>query len=231
MGKEIVAANSKYTEEFKIKVAKATLEDGSTLKSVGEKFGVHPTLVRNWKLKFGGTNLDVGEAGTTPILILVDLYQRIEDEGVEEFDDLDADAQLALIVNAAKDFFQQVAENFTASVEVHLLGLEEKNTNFVGSDNFEMVNANTVSQFYDDGFIQFSVSQMDEIDWSDNLAEISANLDCIISAIGVHPNYEGIIKQGYAIGELEDGMISDEDEDEFWDNDIWNKQYDSYFNN
>lgn len=40
-------AKSKYTEEFKIKVAEATLEDGSTLKSVGEKFGVHPTLVRN----------------------------------------------------------------------------------------------------------------------------------------------------------------------------------------
>ena len=45
-------ANSKYTKDFKMIVAEATLEDGSTLKSVGEKFGVHPTLVRNWKLKY-----------------------------------------------------------------------------------------------------------------------------------------------------------------------------------
>ena len=41
-------ANSKYTKDFKMRVAEATLEDGSTLKSVGEKFGVHPTLVKNW---------------------------------------------------------------------------------------------------------------------------------------------------------------------------------------
>ena len=47
-----MAAKSKYTEEFKIKVAEATLEDGSTLKSVGEKFGVNPTLVRNWRIKY-----------------------------------------------------------------------------------------------------------------------------------------------------------------------------------
>jgi len=51
-GEDIMAAGSKYTEEFKIKVAEATLEEGSTLKSVGEKFGVNPTLVRNWRIKY-----------------------------------------------------------------------------------------------------------------------------------------------------------------------------------
>ena len=47
-----MAPKSKYTEEFKIKVAEATQEDGATLKSVGEKFGVNPTLVRNWRIKY-----------------------------------------------------------------------------------------------------------------------------------------------------------------------------------
>lgn len=52
-----MAPKSKYTEEFKIKVAEATQEDGATLKSVGEKFGVNPTLVRNWRIKYlGETN-------------------------------------------------------------------------------------------------------------------------------------------------------------------------------
>ena len=57
-------ATSKYTEEFKIKVAEATLEDGSTLKSVGEKFGVNPTLVRNWRIKYIEENSsEVGNGG------------------------------------------------------------------------------------------------------------------------------------------------------------------------
>ena len=45
-------ANSKYTEDFKKKVALAASDGSSTLKAVGQKFGVNPTLVRNWKLKY-----------------------------------------------------------------------------------------------------------------------------------------------------------------------------------
>ena len=57
-----MAANSKYTEEFKNKVAEATREDGATLKSVGEKFGVNPTLVRNWRIKYvEGTQSEGGD--------------------------------------------------------------------------------------------------------------------------------------------------------------------------
>jgi transposase-like protein len=41
-----------YTEEFKKEVALAAKEPGSTLASIGEQFGVSPTLVRNWKIKF-----------------------------------------------------------------------------------------------------------------------------------------------------------------------------------
>jgi hypothetical protein len=43
---------SKYTEEFRRSVAEAAMEKGATLKSVGERFSVSPTLVRNWKIKF-----------------------------------------------------------------------------------------------------------------------------------------------------------------------------------
>ena len=182
-------------------------------------------------MKYGVDKINKDETEAKPILLLIDLYQRIQDEGVDEFYDLDADSQLKLIKNSAKVFFQQVKENFAKSVSVYLLGLSESGTNFLSLDAFEKINTNTISQFYDDGFIQFSVNQMDEIDWSINLAKISGNLNCIISAIGEHPSYKGIIKQGYAIGELEDGMISDEDEEEFLNNEGWIKQYDRYFNN
>ena len=41
-----------YDDDFKKQVAKASLESGATLKSVGEEYGVNPTLVRNWRIKF-----------------------------------------------------------------------------------------------------------------------------------------------------------------------------------
>jgi hypothetical protein len=47
-------ANKKnsYSDDFKREVAEAARKSGATLASVGEKFGVSPTLVRNWKIKF-----------------------------------------------------------------------------------------------------------------------------------------------------------------------------------
>ena len=58
-----MAPTSKYTDEFKIKVANATLEPGSSLKSVGEKFGVNPTLVRNWRIKYLEETQKEGDSG------------------------------------------------------------------------------------------------------------------------------------------------------------------------
>ena len=43
---------SKYTDEFKKEVGEATFEEGMSLAKVGEKYKVHPTLVRNWRLKY-----------------------------------------------------------------------------------------------------------------------------------------------------------------------------------
>ena len=43
---------SKYTEEFKKEVGEATFEEGMSLAKVGGKYNVHPTLVRNWRLKY-----------------------------------------------------------------------------------------------------------------------------------------------------------------------------------
>ena len=45
-------STSKYTEDFKKQVAEATLEEGMSLAKVGKKFNVHPTLVRNWRIKY-----------------------------------------------------------------------------------------------------------------------------------------------------------------------------------
>ena len=78
-----MAAKSKYTEEFKINVAEATMEDGSTLKSVGEKFGVNPTLVRNWRIKYvEGTSSERGDEAEKKISDeqLTEIFGDVEDK-------------------------------------------------------------------------------------------------------------------------------------------------------
>ena len=52
---------SKYTEEFKKEVGEATFEEGMSLAKVGEKFNVHPTLVRNWRIKYCSDRLSADE--------------------------------------------------------------------------------------------------------------------------------------------------------------------------
>ena len=45
-------SKSKYTKDFKKEVGEATFEEGMSLAKVSEKFKIHPTLVRNWRLKY-----------------------------------------------------------------------------------------------------------------------------------------------------------------------------------
>lgn len=64
-----------YSEDFKREVAEASLEDGVTLKSTGEKYGVNPTLVRNWRIKYGG---GIDESKSDSEWIDVDQIKLIE---------------------------------------------------------------------------------------------------------------------------------------------------------
>ena len=52
MSDEAPKKKNTYSDAFKKEVAEAAQLPGATLASVGEQFGVSPTLVRNWKIKF-----------------------------------------------------------------------------------------------------------------------------------------------------------------------------------
>ena len=67
---------NKYTDQFRRSVAEAALEEGATLKAVGEKFGVHPTLVRNWKIKFS-EELDPGDSKSDEIITDADFQKGL----------------------------------------------------------------------------------------------------------------------------------------------------------
>ena len=148
-------ANSKYTEDFKVRVAEATLEDGSTLKSIGEKFGVHPTLVRNWKLKY----IDHSD-GSETIHASVDdsesqkfklSYKRIfvdsadiEDEIKELVESGDfSDAINAVFVISNGSFY----EIFDDSVDDEVEAIETKITNLKYDDTGLSIDAEFLFEF------------------------------------------------------------------------------------
>ena len=148
-------AKSKYTEEFKIKVAEATLKDGSTLKSVGEKFGVHPTLVRNWKLKYSGhsggsetINVSADDSDTQKFKLS---YKRIfidnaeiEDEIKELIESGDfSDAINAMFVISNGSFY----EIFDDSVDDEVEAIETKITNLKYDDTGLSIDAEFLFEF------------------------------------------------------------------------------------
>ena len=58
---DMATKRKSYSDEFKKKVAEAASKSGVTLKSVGEQFGVNPTLVRNWKIQFASSSESNGD--------------------------------------------------------------------------------------------------------------------------------------------------------------------------
>ena len=114
-----MSGSSKYTDEFKMKVATATQEEGSTLKSVGEKFGVNPTLVRNWRIKFlnkeGSSKKETNLVDPSKIKeALEDLEYEIEDYLYSEGSEFSVKGFTSLIMSCSK-------ENKKVSIELDLL--------------------------------------------------------------------------------------------------------------
>ena len=148
-------ANSKYTEDFKVRVAEATLEDGSTLKSIGEKFGVHPTLVRNWKLKYidhsGGSETIHASHNDSDSRKFKLSYKRIfvdsaeiEDEIKELVESGDfSDAINAVFVISNGSFY----EIFDDSVDDEVEAIETKITNLKYDDTGLSIDAEFLFEF------------------------------------------------------------------------------------
>lgn len=162
------------------------------------------------------------------VLVLADLYQRIQDSGVDEFADLDGKAQASLIRRMASDLIRWISDNIEGEREVFLLGLKGSRVTKLNQKSLNKVTEHNASEFYDDGFIQFALSDPTANDWKIGFMNLSGDLDCIISVIGKHPNYDGIIKQGYEFGKFGEGMISDKNAKEFLNNETWVKQYNTW---
>ena len=54
---------NRYTPEFKAKVALAALKNEETISELSARFGVHPTMISNWKRALLESASDVFEKG------------------------------------------------------------------------------------------------------------------------------------------------------------------------
>ena len=96
-----VNKKNSYSEDFKREVAEAAQKSGATLASVGEQFGVSPTLVRNWKIKF----LEVADNPKTavnnkPKLSVQAIQSWMQNSAIEGTVDGDGDLYVSLETSA-----------------------------------------------------------------------------------------------------------------------------------
>jgi transposase-like protein len=71
-----------YTANFKFKIALEALGEAKTINEIASKYGVHPTMVRNWKKQLMSEGADVFQRTTkrkTPELGVneAELYEQI----------------------------------------------------------------------------------------------------------------------------------------------------------
>ena len=104
---EQTKSKKSYSDEFKMEVAEATLQTGATLASVGEQFGVSPTLVRNWKIKFiDEQNVIEGSceaANPLELSALKDWLQKSEVSGT-----IDSDGDLYATIETSSEEITEV---------------------------------------------------------------------------------------------------------------------------
>ena len=134
----------KYTDEFKKIVAKEANEGSKTLKELGEKYNINPTLVRNWKIQFQDQS-----SNTLPT---EEEKKNIEKSSVSELNslsitniqtNLSLDDDLDTIkntLNVSKSFIEQAKNNIKQGILTDQHDRLESAENYI-SDGFSLIQA------------------------------------------------------------------------------------------
>ena len=135
---------NKYTDEFKKIVAKEANEGSKTLKELGEKYNINPTLVRNWKIQF--------QDQSSVTLPTEEEKKNIEKSSVSELNslsitniqtNLSLDDDLDTIKNAlnvSKSFIEQAKNNIKKGILTDKFANLESAENYL-TDGFSLIQA------------------------------------------------------------------------------------------
>lgn len=144
ISKETKNMKNKYTDEFKKTVAKEANEGSKTLKELGEKYNINPTLVRNWKIQFQDQSSDT--------LPTEEEKKNIEKSSVSELNslsitniqtNLSLDDDLDTIKNAlndSKSFIEQAKSNIRKGILTDEFDRLESAENYI-NDGYSLLQA------------------------------------------------------------------------------------------
>jgi transposase-like protein len=134
---------NKYTDEFKKTVAKEANEGSKTLKELGEKYNINPTLVRNWKIQFQDQSSNTPteqEKKKTEISSIGEL-NSLSITNIQT--SLSLDDNLDTIKNAlsdSKSFIEQAKSNIKKGILTDEFDRLESAENYI-NDGFSLIQA------------------------------------------------------------------------------------------
>jgi len=219
---------SKYTEEFKTKVGLEAAKGESSLKVIGEKFGVHPTLVRNWRIKYAEEQAEDSNDALT--VVCVNTYPFCDRNDVDDPSSLAEDQAITFCVSIV----EEVREAFSNNVD------EDIDRLFVRSKKNGVLTIVPISEYLESPCLiesvisedeaVFFISELDSMDWASSIIMISDELETSITLYGPHGDHDDrIVKQGYDCGDLDTGIVEDPDEIETYGSESFENIYESYF--
>jgi transposase-like protein len=134
---------NKYTDEFKKTVAKEANEGSKTLKELGEKYNINPTLVRNWKIQFQDqssntlTEQEKKKTEKSSVSELNSLSITNIHTNLSSDDDLDT---IKNALNVSKSFIEQAKNNIKKGILTDQYDNLESAENYL-TDGFSLIQA------------------------------------------------------------------------------------------
>ena len=134
---------NKYTDEFKKTVAKEANEGSKTLKELGDKYNINPTLVRNWKIQFQDqssntlTEQEKKKTEKSSVSELNSLSITNIQTNLSLDDDLDT---IKNALNVSKSFIEQAKNNIKKGILTDKFANLESAENYL-TDGFSLIQA------------------------------------------------------------------------------------------
>ena len=222
---------SKYTEDFKTKVGVEATKGELSLKALGEKYGVHPTLVRNWRIKYGQQALDeMKDASNAFTVVTVNTYRLCDRNGVKDPSALSEEQSTKFCAAVAQEMTTAFSNNIDEDINRLFVKVTSDGSSAILPISKYLESPSIIESIITEDEAVFFISELDGMDWASGIIMISDELETSLTIIGPHSDYDNrIVKQGYDCGDLDTGIVEAPDELETYASESFESIYESYF--